>query len=194
MNRITKEQRDQILLVIISTLGVCTALWFLLISPQNAALVQGRARIQEAKAKVEKATELMRQKETIEKTLEADQDQLEKIEGLMASGDLYAWAILTLNKFIEGHKVKISNFSRETLVPIGMFPTFPYASAMFTIVGTAYFHDFGNFVAELENQYPYFRLQNLELTAGVGGSADNERLSFRMEIVTLLRQNDTKKP
>jgi hypothetical protein len=194
MNRITKEQRDQIVLVIISTIALCVGLWYLLIIPQTAALAQGQTRIKEAKAKVDKASSLVRQKDDIEKVLGEDQRKLEKIEETMASGDLYAWAILTLNKFLEGHKIKISNYSRESIGSIGMLPAFPYASATFTIPGSAYFHDFGTFVAEFENQFPYFQIQNLELTAGGSGQTDNEMLGFRMEIVTLLRPTQPLSP
>jgi hypothetical protein len=194
MNRITKEQRDQILLAIISTLAVGVGFWYLLIIPQTTTLTQGQARIKEAKAKVEQASRLMRQKDEIEKTLGEDERKLEKIEDYMASGDLYAWAIMTLHKFIEGHKIKISAFSRETIGSVGLLPAFPYPSATFTILGTAFFHDFGTFLAEFENQFPYFQIQNLELSAGGGGQADNELLTFKMEIVTLLRLTETKRP
>jgi hypothetical protein len=194
MNRITKEQRDHIVLVIISTLAAGVGLWFLLIIPQTATLAQGQARIREVKAKVDKASNLMRQQDVIEKMLGEDERKLEKIEDYMASGDLYAWAIMTLNKFLEGHKVKISNFSRETIGAVGILPGFPYPSATFTVVGTAFFHDFGNFLAEFENQFPYFQIQNLDLSAAGGGQADNELLAFKLEIVTLLRNAGTKTP
>jgi hypothetical protein len=194
MNRITKEQRDQILLVTIGTLGLCVGLWFLLIGAQRVSMVQSQARYAAAKNKVEKATNLIRQKDAINKTLIEHKQVIDKIESDLASGDIYAWFILTLNKFLEGHKVTITRFSRETMTPIGTFPSFPYRSAMFTVVGVAFFHDLGTFLADFENQFPYFRIQNLDLSVASGGQTDKEMLSFTMEIIVLLRQPETKGP
>src|SRR5205809_61414 len=63
--------------------------------------------------------------------------------------------------------------------------------ASYGIGGTAYFHDLGKFVADFENQYPYFRLVNLDIFPEVGsGSSDKEpreRLAFKMDIITLIR-------
>jgi hypothetical protein len=69
-----------------------------------------------------------------------------------------------------------------------MLPNFPYKQATLTIGGTAHFHDFGKFVADFENQFPYMRLMNVTLEPASGVlAADKERLSFRMEIATLVK-------
>jgi hypothetical protein len=71
-----------------------------------------------------------------------------------------------------------------------MFPKFPYKAVQFSLRGTAYFHDFGKFLADFENRFPYLRVQNLELEPAATTSANNtedaEKLSFRLEIVTLV--------
>ena len=109
----------------------------------------------------------------------------------MASGDLYSWVILTMNKFRAGHRVEIPQFSREQIRDVDLIPGFPYKSATFTVRGTAYYHDLGKFVADFENTYPYIRLVNLELdpvaaSASSGAKAvanpeDQEKISFKME-------------
>ena len=70
------------------------------------------------------------------------------------------------------------------------FPNFPYKQATLTVAGSAHFHDLGLFLADLENQFPHFRVQNL--TLDVENSSQTvapETLSFKMDIFTLVRLN-----
>jgi hypothetical protein len=69
---------------------------------------------------------------------------------------------------------------------MNMLPAFPYHQATSTVTGSAYYFDFGRFVADFENQFPYMRIQNLNLEPS-GAADDPEKLSFRMEIVTLIK-------
>jgi hypothetical protein len=132
----------------------------------------------------------------IQKNLEAAQQKLKDIESGMASGDMYSWIIQTLNSFLTAHnfraerRVEIPQFSREVAAEVGLFPKFPYKAVIFNVRGTAYYHDFGKFVAEFENTFPFLRLQNIELEPAAGSSAtatgDPEKLAFKMEIVALV--------
>ena len=66
-----------------------------------------------------------------------------------------------------------------------MLPEFPYSQAIVTVSGSAYYYEFGKFLADLENHFPYMRVQNLNLEPGFGSNRGRkEKLSFRMEIVT----------
>ena len=91
-----------------------------------------------------------------------------------------------------GYKVEIPQFSREVTGDVAMLPKFPYRGATFTVKGSAYFHDFGKFLADFENAFPYIRVQNLQLSpmaapaTATGEIKMTEELSFRMELVTLI--------
>ena len=59
-----------------------------------------------------------------------------------------------------------------------------------TIAGTGHFHDLGRFIADFENQNPHVRLLNLTLDfKGASPLAGEEELSFKMDIVTLVKVN-----
>jgi hypothetical protein len=107
----------------------------------------------------------------------------------MATGDLYAWTINTLRQFKLSYKVEIPQFSQiDGPKDMNMLAGFPYKQANMTISGTALYHDFGKFVSDFENQYPYMRVLNLSLepiSAIVG--ADHEKLAFKMEIAALVK-------
>ena len=110
----------------------------------------------------------------------------------MASGDMYSWIILTVNTFKENYKLDIPQFSREVPSEVGMFTKFPYRAAVFHVRGSAFYHDFGRFVADFENAFPYMRIQNIELdpnASSANASNEPEKLAFKMEIVALVNPN-----
>ena len=57
------------------------------------------------------------------------------------------------------------------------------------INGTAYYHDLGKFIADFENNFPHIRIVNLTIEPASAGEPGNEKLSFRMDIVALVKPN-----
>ena len=191
MNRLPKDKRDKIIMVAAGTLVVVVALWFVLIKPLRAQSAEVDKLAVESRATVEKGQRTIVESNKVAAALSFRSGQLNEAEGTMASGDLYAWMIQTLNQFKLDHNVDIPQISREIPSEVGVFPHFPYKAATFVVNGSAYFHDFGKFLAAFENHFPYMRVQNLELEPGGNAKAekveDNERLRFKMELVTLIK-------
>ena len=126
----------------------------------------------------------------IEAELAQGRKQLDAIEKTMATGDLYSWAINTIREFKAAHKVEIPQFSQiDGPKDMTMLAGFPYKQATLTIGGTAQFHDFGKFVSDFENQFPYIRVMNLSLepSSSLLTSDSKEKLAFRMEIAALVK-------
>jgi hypothetical protein len=126
--------------------------------------------------------------------LTAARQGLKAIEDEMASGDLYSWIIVTVNKFRAAHRVEIPQFSREQVREVNVIPGFPYKGATFTVRGTAYYHDLGKFIADFENAFPSRPLVELGNGAGwlfrvrrTSNPEEQEKLSFKMDIVTLIK-------
>jgi hypothetical protein len=72
-----------------------------------------------------------------------------------------------------------------------LLPQFPYKQATITIGGAALFYDFGQFVADFENQSPYVRILNLSLEPIPSlGSVEQEKLAFKMDVVFLVKPGD----
>ena len=70
-----------------------------------------------------------------------------------------------------------------------LLPSFPYKQIQFTINGTAYYHDLGKFIADFENNFPHARMVNLVIEPASGADSSNEKLSFRMDIIALVKPN-----
>lgn len=193
MKNLPKEKRDRLILIGIGTLAMIGGIWYGVIKSTQQSLVNIRRQIAEQKDKVGGAQRLVQSSPDIQKNLDAASARLKAMEAGMPSGDMYAWMILTMNKFRADHKVEIPQISREVAAEVGLFPKFPYKAAIFTVRGTAFFHDLGKFIADFENTFPYMRLQNLELEPASASSAtaagNPELLAFKMEIVTLINPN-----
>src|SRR6266516_5684122 len=197
MARLSKEKRNRLILVIIMTIAIGIGLWYGIISTRKQALEEAKARIRAAIDKLEKAKTLVKQTDKAEAQLAAAMDKLKLVEDSMASGvDHYTWAIHLFEQARARHEVKIIETTRPVKGDVGLLAQFPYQAAIFTVRGTGHYHDFGKFLADFENSFPYFRVQNLSLAPGsdsvVGPETPTaatgvENLSFRMEIVALIK-------
>lgn len=195
MKKLSKEKRDRILLTALGTLMGVAAIWYGLIGPQRDAIAEAAKALGEQQTKVGNGQRLVASADQIQVNLETVNQRLKAVENDMASGDKYSWLIQTVNNFLVKHrfrgerKVDIPQFSREMPAEIGMFASFPYDAIVFTVRGTAFYHDFGKFVAEFENAFPLMRIQNINLdpvSPSAATAQELEKLAFSMEIVALV--------
>jgi len=197
MKHFSKDKRDRLIIVGVLTIIAAVGVYYLLVRSQQAKAEVLAKKITEQKAKVSGAERLVASKIELKNNLDLASRKLASIEEGMASGDMYAWVIQTVGRFGAERKVEIPQFSREVTADVSMFPKFPYKAAIFNLRGTAYYHDLGHFLSDFENSFPYARVQNLEMepagasagTTSGAAPADSEKLSFRLEIVTLINPN-----
>ena len=197
MARLSKEKRERLILVIILTIAISVGLWYGIITARKERLAETKAAIRAAIDKLEKARNLVKQTGKAEAQVAEAVKKLKVIEDSMASGDYYTWAIqLLLEHVRDRHQVRIIETTRPVKGEVQLLAQFPYQAAIFTVRGAGHYHDFGKFLADFENSFPYFRVQNLALTPGsdsAGGTdsstaaSGEENLSFRMEIVALIK-------
>jgi Tfp pilus assembly protein PilO len=194
MKNLPKEKRDRLILVGLGSLAVMAGLYYGVITNQRNSLEELAKKQVDQEVKLSQGQRLSGSTPQIQQNLEATMAKLKAVESTMVpGGDMYSWIILTVNTFKENYKVEIPQFSREVAAEVGMYAKFPYHAAVFHLRGTAHYHDFGRFVADFENAFPYMRIQNIELDPA-SASASNaqqeaEKLSFRMEIVALVNPN-----
>jgi Tfp pilus assembly protein PilO len=190
-SKLPKDRRNKLILVVLITLATLGALGFGLIKYQYSAL----RRLAEKKVMVDlkfrQMQEAIKHADGLESDLAEARKKLAAVESDVASGDLYAWIINTLRRFKTPYKVELPQFSPiGTPTPVDLLPNFPYQQAALTVAGTAHFHDFGRFLADFENQFPHIRVLNLSLDLNASATfEESEMLSFRMEIVTLVKAN-----
>jgi hypothetical protein len=199
MMRLPKEKRDKLILVVIATVAILAGLWLGVIRTRGEQIDRSRDKLAKAKEKLETAKKIIGRADQAEADMIAATKRLGAIEDTMASGDLYPWALLLVEKARGGHDIKIIDVPKPGKTEVKMLAQFPYEAATFSVRGTAFFHDLGKFLADFENTFPYFRVQNISLGPGSEGMAGTdgltagmsaEKLLFKMDIVALTKPTE----
>jgi Tfp pilus assembly protein PilO len=191
MNKLSKAQRDQLLGILMGTVMAMGALWYFGVTAKQSELAATRQKSEQMQRKLHDAEALMRRGDEISGTLQTRSEILTKREaGLAPDRDAYVWLLDTVNNFIQSRKgVNIDTYSQPEVSDTGIIPRFPYRWAIFHLKGTGYYQDLGKFIADFENAFPYFRIQNLNLSANSGPGMEAEKLSVSFDLVAPVATN-----
>jgi hypothetical protein len=203
MINLPKEKRDKLAILALGTGAVLALLYFFVVAPQKAALREYAQKTDAARDKLAKAEMWHRMAPAIEAQLTAQRRELETRHESLAPVDRFKWFYNTLEAFLAQHRVQLVDITREPEIgSAGVLPAFPYQAATFGVKCRARFHDFGAFLAEFENHFPYMRVQNLELEPQSGGSSPPrevrttstaptaQALNITLRVVTLIKPNN----
>lgn len=189
-SKLPKNKRNQLIMVALLTVIALGGLGFGLIKRQYAKLRELAEKQEDAEKKFTRMTDAINRAEQTETEFNAKNKTLAEQEDAMASGDHYSWVVNSLGRFKLPYKVEIPQILQPTPpADVNLLPKFPYKQVTVKVVGgTAYYHDFGKFIADFENQFPHARVLNLSLEPSPSvGSGEKEKLSFNMDIVTLVK-------
>ena len=194
MNKFSKTQKEQLIGVTLGTLALVAVLWWFGVTAKQGELSKTLDNTAQTQDKLRRAENTMRQGEEIANKLQAHRQILDRREATLAPDrDAYAWIISTIKPFIQSRKgIDIYHYSQPEVSDLGIIPGFPYKWATFHLEGTGYYHDFGKFFADLENDFPYFRVQNLEMSANASTGVEPEKLTVSFELVVPIKASDTK--
>jgi Tfp pilus assembly protein PilO len=188
MNKISKEKRNQLIVTVLGLVLIIAGLWYFLIRAQQEGIAKLTAQKAEKEKRLHEIRETFKNKDKLAADLAAVTRKLDAQEQEMAAGDLYSWTVSAIRKFKQPYKVEIPQVMLPTVSDMSLLPKFPYKQATTSVLGTAYYHDLGKFIADFENQYSSARIQNLTLIPATAASpGEQEKLSFKMDIVWLVK-------
>ena len=189
--KLTKEKRDHLILTGIGTVTVISGLWFGLISGQKekitgleSQIAQTESQLTQARTAVKYLDGLLLEVDALKKKLQ------EKEQSFASSTDIYASTVQAVNK-IRGSNpsVVIKEHTKPVEEKANLLPDFPYKSAVFIVIGEAFYHDLGAFVASFENELQHMRIQRFKITPGTSSLTPiPEKLTFEMEVVTVINK------
>src|SRR5690349_7219460 len=182
LSKLSKEKRNQLILVVLLTLGAVAGLGLGLVKFQKDNLVRLADRKAAAEKKLAQMEDAVKHSTRIQTDLAEAKLTLSQLESDIApAGDLYSWLISTIRSFKAPYKVEIPQYSQiGPTADMTMLPGFPYKQASMTIAGKAHYHDLGRFLADFENKFPHIRILNLALDVD-GNPQEVEMLAFRMD-------------
>ena len=196
MNRWSPETRNRVAVLALGTLGVLALIWLLLIGTLQTRLGSGREKIRLIQHQLANTRERIQRAEKFEEEVARGSLVLSAYENQMAQGDQYRWVLAWLRPFEARHKITVSSPPPPHEMELDVPPKVPYRAVAYSISGTARYHDFGAFLADVENSSPFIRLNGLSLTAsasGIENVAASDRLAFHLEFVTLLKPLESKR-
>ena len=189
MKRLTREKRNQLIIVATITVAVLGVIFFGLIQPQYDSLSKIARAKKTADDKLAGIKRTITNANTTASDLTKMSSTLTEAEKDMASGDLYSWTYDTIRRFKQTYRVEIPDVGHPILGDMDLLPSFPYKQMRFTLNGTAYYHDLGRFIADFENNFPHSRVVNLVVVPSGSLDASNEKISFRIDVITLVKPN-----
>jgi len=189
--KLPKEKRKQFVAVILGTVVALAGLGFGLIRYQYGHLGHLVEKKAEAETKFKQMQDYIKQADKVDVELEQARKLMAVSENDMASGDLYSWVMATIRTFKARYKVDVTQITPNgPTTDVNLLPKFPYKQGSFTAIGSAYYHDFGKFLVDFENEFPHVRVLNLDMRLNPGPSAgEKEKLAFKIEIATLVKPN-----
>jgi len=192
--KLPNDKRNKLIVVALLTVVALGALGFGLIQWQRGSLRSVADKREVAEKKLARVKDGINHADRIEAEFNAENKELAEQEEAMASGgDLYSWMVNLLRRFKLSYPgIDIPQISQPTaLTDVNLLPRFPYKQVTLKVSGTAYYHDFGRFIADFENEFPHIRVVNLLLEpATIMGSTEKEKLAFTMDIITLVKTDN----
>jgi hypothetical protein len=189
MKRLPPAKRNQLIMVIVATIAALALVFMMLIQPQKVENEKLGLQIRAQQDRLNSIESAMHDTAGIAAHLTDISSQLDLAENDIASGDVYAWTYDTIRRFKANYHVDIPSIGQPSISDMDMLPGFPYRQVRVTISGSAFYHDLGKFVSDFENSYPHMRMVNLTIEPANMTGTNAERLSFRVDVVALIKPN-----
>lgn len=207
--KLSKDKRDKLILTCLTSIGLAGILYTFVLGAQKDRLATIHRQLLTGRDKLEKAERLIKSKDRFDEDVATNQKTLDEREASMApSGQYYYWFLKLMDQFREQEKLSaafIIDITQPEFIEAGLVPKNPYKAASFGIRLAGTYQDIGRFIADIENAFPYFRIQNIKMvpqgTAFPAAaskqavspvpSARNENLVVEVRIVTLIRGGTT---
>lgn len=176
-----KEKLQKLILVCSSTVTV-TALYynFVISGFQLSAIREMKTKIADLHTRIERADEDERKRRKLAASAEADHDFLLAQEARIVRGDQIAWLWREMGDFADRQKMPRVMVTPETPAPDGLPASEAYGRAGGSLNLACGYHRLGEFVQNLENEFPSLQIQHVEIVGGNSTSPDAHtvRLQF----------------
>jgi Tfp pilus assembly protein PilO len=184
---IPQEKLRNLLALAALTLILLLALWFMVRRPTQIELTKKEKTINELNQKIAAKKKTIFQGDHLITELENKTATLKRIEEQMVNGDPYLWIIRILRDFEIPKRVEFTRYDPPQIVNSVFPPNLPYQTASFVVAGNATYHDFGSFLADLENRYEHIRVHRFEMVPVASKTDTSEKLSFLLELHVLVK-------
>jgi hypothetical protein len=192
MTKLSRIQKERLVFMVMMTLLVSVILYQMVITATKDVLTIRSGLLtdwQQAQRGGKTQTELLT---GLNDDFQQVTARIRECENSIATGDPYRWLMKTLPNFFEADPVDLLNYEPPVIHDWQISPKVPYRAVTFTVSGNAYYQDLGRLLVALENSHPYLRIKRLDIEpkhSAEPGAKEDEKLSFRLEFVSMLKTN-----
>lgn len=189
MKRLPPAKRNQLIIVVVATIAALFMVFYFLVDPQKEQNQKLGEKIRTERDKLQSIRNAIKDTDRIANDLTTVTFQLNRAEEDVASGDVYAWTYDTVRRFKSAYKTEIPTIGTPNISDVDLLSGFPYRQVKVTLSGVSFYHDLGKFIADFENNFPHMRMVNLYLEPANQVGPNAEKLSFRVDVVALIKPN-----
>lgn len=203
MTKMSKDKRDKLLLTIIAGVGSVCVLYFVVIAGQKDTLVDLGLRIDALRGKRENSDRTVKRQAQFQENLELQRKTLDKKQEQMPRpGEDQRWFNRIIESRQEKYGIELWEIKTAQAVDPGVLPKFPFKGVAFTVTVDGAYSDFGEFLRDFENEFPYMRVQlesisplsrapigsgPLGAPAAPSSSREPSKLRFVFRVISLIK-------
>jgi hypothetical protein len=191
--RLSKEKRDRLILVAVAAVLGCFVLWWSFIREYDKTLRKNREQIAELTANIKQAnTWLKRGPSWAEDYKQRLADLQVKEKTMLPEGKEMSFLSEAMERVRQNHPIHFESISPAAYNErMELLPQFPYRkNATLSYRCYGYYHNFGKFLADLENTYPYMQFEVNSIApqkAAEQRKEGEDDLRFELKVVALLQ-------
>src|SRR3954462_15897546 len=197
MNKLSKDKRDKLILICIGAAGIIAVLYFFVLTDMQDEHATLGTKLISMRDKVDKSQRLLKRQADLNARLEELRKELnERQIAMPRPGEDNVWFMKIMEDRRSKFNLDIGDIRNPEAWDAGVLPKFPFKSVSFNATLIGGYTDFGRFLADFENNFPYMRVQLMNVSTDVpvappgspqAAMDDGGRLRFNFRVISLIK-------
>lgn len=196
MNKLSKDKRDKLILTIIAVVGIIAVVYFFVLTDMKDEHATLGTKIISTRDRIDKAERVIKRQATFNEEMAALKASLNTRQAAMPRpGEDHVWFLKIMEDRRGTYNLDINEIRNPEAWDPGVLPNFPFKGVSFNVTLVGGYTDFGRFLADFENEFPYMRVQLMNVTPdaqpGPPGqpqvAQDTGKLRFNFRVISLIK-------
>jgi|ERR1041385_1155660 Tfp pilus assembly protein PilO len=196
MNKMSKDKRDKLILICIGVVGIIAVLYFFVLTDLKDEQAMLAAKVTSLRDKIDKSQRILKRQSDFQANLDRlRKDLAEKEADMPRPAQDHSWFIKLMEDRRAKFDLEIQDIRNPEAWDPGILPKFPFKATSFNVTLIGRYTDFGRFLADFENSFPYMRVQLMNITPDVQqappgmpqAGEDAGKLRFNFRVISLIK-------
>ena len=196
MNKLSKDKRDKLILTLIGVVGVIAVIYFFVLSDMKDERSLLSTKVTSTRDKIDKAERILKRQQHFNEEMAQLRGALNARQAHMPRpGEDHVWFLRIIEDRRGTYNLDISEIRNPEPWEPGILPNFPFRGVAFNVTLIGAYTDFGRFLADFENTYPFMRVQLMsvspDMQLGAPGTGQlpqsSGKLRFNFRVVSLIK-------